>query len=785
MDTTEPSPSPVAGLRRKVLHVGCGHAPLPASLPAAVWDEVRYDIDPAVRPHVVGSMTDMGVLADASMDALYSSHNVEHLEAHEVAIALGEFFRVLKPGGTAWIVVPDLQCLAERIAAGDVEGELYVSASGPISVSDMLWGHRASLAAGQHYMAHRCGFTAASLERKLSDAGFGPVRVERQLRRRELMAIATRPRTAPADLDALFEQARQLHADGRWADALPLYTAVAQGRPRFGPAQLELGAVRCLNGELDRAIEHLQRAIALQPGSAHSHQVLGQCYALAGRPAEALDSLQRALKLDPASAAAHFELGRVCQERQQWAAADTAFRKTLRLAPDHRDAAVQLARVVAEQGRLGAALTLAGKALADAADPRLLSTMLPLLAAAEGTTDGLLAGALQDFDRRFAAPLAAAASPHDRAADPQRCLRVAYLSPHFLRHPLQHRLLPVLAQHDRTQVELWCYHDAPRAEDVSAAYRALADRWVVCHGLGDAALAERIRADGIDVLVDCTGHGDAQRLQVVARRPAPVQVSLWGAPAGPLLDAFDARISDRWLEPEDRPAGAAGVPLRLASGCFAWTPPLASPAVGDPPFERFGAVTFGVVAPGHRLQMRAIQAWAAVLRQLDGARLCMQSAALQQPRVRQGVAAAFARLGVDADRLRLRAWADGSSDLDGWQDIDVLLDTLPAPGLSTTCEALWMAVPVVTLAGTRPSARVGASLLHAAGLGDWVAADEADYVARAVALARDTDQLRTWRRTLRDRLLASPLLDATVHARELEAGYRSVWQRWCAGATTN
>lgn len=765
--------------RKKILHVGCGTAPLPAPLVAAGWEEIRYDIDPAVRPHVVGSMLDMGVLADGSVDALYSSHNVEHLEAHEVAIALGEFRRVLKPGGTAWILVPDLQVLAERLAEGDVEGELYVSASGPISVSDMLWGHRASLSAGQKYMAHRFGFSAATLQRHLGDAGFGPVKVERQLARRELLATATRPPDPVADVDQLFEQARRLHNAGRWADARHVYTQVARARPRFWPAQLELGAIHFLTGSTATAIEHAQRAVALEPKFPRSHLVLGQLYAAAGRPAEALQALQRAAELDPSSAVTQLELARVLQERQAWVAAEAACRQALRLQPSLAAAGVRLARIVAEQGRLGEAVDLCRAALAGTEDPRLHAQLLPLLAAQDEADPGGLRQAADALDQRFAPTLAARLQPPVAPPDPNRRLRVGYLSAHFQRHPMRHAILPLLQGHDRASFEVWCYHDSPRLDDVTAMYRSAASHWVSCHALGDAALAERIRADGIDVLVDLSGGGDTPRRLVLARQPAPVQLVHPAFGAWPATTGTAGLMVDRWLQ------ATPGVPdeVLLPGPALVHLPAPGLPAVTPSPFERHGVVTFGVVAPALRLGSRLLRNLAQVMQAVPDARLCIQCSALQVPAVQQRLAAELQQQGVPPQRLQLRAWADASPDLAVFHEIDILIDT-PLNGLATTGEALSMGVPVLTCAGPSPAHRLGASLLHAAGLGDWVAGDPQGLVQRAQALAGDRNGLRHWRQQLRQHLAGSTLTDAAAHARVVEAGYRSAWQRWCSAAST-
>lgn len=766
--------------RRALLHVGCGRAPLPASFAPQKWQEIRYDIDPAVEPDLVGSICDMSQVADASVDAIFSSHNLEHLATSEVPHALREFLRVLRPGGVAWIIVPDLQSLAERMAAGDLDGELYRSPAGPITVLDVLWGHQASLAAGQQHMAHRTGFSAATLRRRLIEAGFAPVRIERRPEAFEMFATAGRP-VAPATLVELFEQGRRHHAAGRWADAEVFYRQALERDPTHWPARLELGMVCHLQGRWDEAIAQLQQAVVLEPRFARTQAALGAFLGMAGRPGEALAHLQRAADLDPASAESHYNLGKAWQEQNAPTAAECEYREALRLDPKHDLARLNLANVLFAQWRRPEGLRLYQEVAARSAD-LYVSCNLPMVLnfAAEPSDDEVFAAHLE-FDRRLIAPLAAVATPHANSRDPDRRLRIGYLSRDFRHHSVRYFLTPVFAHHDHGAFEICCYHFGGGSDKVTDFYRRHADRWIECESWSDDRLAACIRDDAIDILVDLAGYTDRNRLLVVGRKPAPVQVAYLGYPASTGVRTIDYRLSDRWIDPEppDAPVATSETPLRLAHGYFCYSPLPDSPAVGPLPLERQGHVTFGSLNQATKLNLPLLESWAEIMDRLPSSRLVIQNAGMAAGVPLARVRAEFKRLGIDPSRVDFRPFGKAPSYLETYHDIDIALDSFPYNGGTTTCEALWMGVPVVSRCGGRHVSRLGLSILNQAGLGELVAGALPAYVDTAVALGRDIDRLGVLRATMRERLTASPLMDHAGFTRELEAAYRTIWHRWC------
>lgn len=763
---------------KTILHVGCGRAPLPAHFRSPEWREIRYDIDPAVQPDLVGSMTEMAELRDASVDAIWSSHNLEHLLPHEVPTALAEFRRVLRPGGMAYVVVPDVQSLAEKIASGDLEGELYRSPIGSIAVLDVLWGHRASIAAGRHYMGHRTGFSAATLQRRLTEAGFDPVSVERRPQAFELFASAA----GPAAIETLFESARQAHTAGRWVDAEVLYGEVVARSPGHWPAWLERGIVCWALKRRDAALAHVRQALAIEPDFARTQATLGAFLGISGQPMAALPHLQRAVELDPKAVEAHYNLGKALQEQGEVAAAEYSYRAVLHLDPDHQLARLNLGNVLLAQWRGPEGLPHYRAATRAIDDPYVQSNWPMLLNFAAEPSDDEVFAAHREFDERMIAPLAGLIVAPLNPPDPGRRLRIGYLSRDFCRHAVRYFLLPIIEHHDHQAFEICCYYFRDRADEVTELFRRHADHWVDCHDLDDDELATRIRRDGIDILVDLAGYTDRNRLLVVGRKPAPVQIAYLGYPASTGIRTLDYRISDSWIDP-DPPApsvASSEMPLRLAHGYYCYAPLPDSPPVGTLPLDRSGKVTFGSLNQAPKLNRPLLEAWAEILRRLPASRLLIQNAAMHAGPASGYAIALFEQLGIDRARLEFRPFGKAPGYLQTYHDVDIALDSFPYNGGTTTCEALWMGVPVVSRCGGRQVARLGLSILNQIGLGDLVADSAEHYVETALALANDADRLRRLRMTMRARLLQSPLMEQAGFTRELEASYREVWRRWCA-----
>ncbi len=374
-------------------------------------------------------------------------------------------------------------------------------------------------------------------------------------------------------------------------------------------------------------------------------------------------------------------------------------------------------------------------------------------------------------------PRVSGAHPHTR--DAERPLRIGYLSRNFSRHSVGYFIEPVIARHDRTRYSVYCYYTHPYCDETTQRIARMAQGWRHVTDGSDESLADKIVDDGIDILVDLGGHTKMNRLGVFALKPAPVQMTWLGYPDTTGLAAIDYRITDAIAGPapsaDERHTERL---LRLAPSFLCYQPPQDSPALaarGAP--ER---VVFGSFNMLPKVNARVIGLWAGVLDAVPDSRLILKSASLEHAATASRVLACFAARGITGSRIELRGWAAGRAEhLAAYGEIDIALDTFPYNGTTTTCEALWMGVPVVTLAGEMHMSRVGATLLAAAGLGDLVAASAEGYVEIAARLARDVTRRQTLRRELRARLAVSPLLDHAGFVVKLEQLLRAAWRAWC------
>jgi predicted O-linked N-acetylglucosamine transferase (SPINDLY family) len=372
------------------------------------------------------------------------------------------------------------------------------------------------------------------------------------------------------------------------------------------------------------------------------------------------------------------------------------------------------------------------------------------------------------WGERFAA-LQALPPVSPQRRDPDRRLRVGYLSPDLRRHSVAYFVAPLLLTHDRQQVEAICYASVARPDAYSEELRAMADGWVDVHRLDDRALAERIRADRIDILVELAGHTRDSRLLACAHRPAPVQIGYVGYPNTSGVAALDYRITDHLADPDGFDEHYCETLIRLPRCFLAYATPRHAPEIGPPPSQRTGHVTFGSFNNLAKINRAVIATWADILSALPDARLMLKSAGTADLVTRAALARAHAAAGSGPARLDNRAPAAPARAhraLD--HAIDLALDPFPYPGTTTTCEALWMGVPVITLTGDRHAGRVGASLLATIGFEAGIAATAEDYVLTARVLASQPELLASCRRNLRAEMARSPLCDHPAHARAVE-----------------
>jgi predicted O-linked N-acetylglucosamine transferase (SPINDLY family) len=581
------------------------------------------------------------------------------------------------------------------------------------------------------------------------------------------------------DLAARLTEAAEHHLAGRLDEAIRGYEAIVARDPRNADALSNLSAASFARERPDDAERFARRAIAIVPSHAAAHANLGNALRGLGRPAEAEAACRRAIGLDPTCVEAHNNLGAVSYDLGRLDTAAECFRQVLALAPDHPTAQRNLGNLLRGMGLVDEELALLDHALA--ANPGDVASQMNRLASivykSDASPAALFAAHLR-FESSLAAPLYGTLGAAGRDRTPGRRLRIGYLSSDFRSHSAARNLLPMFRAHDRTQVELYLYAEVPRPDALTEAFRATADAWRPTVGLSDREVAERMRADGLDILVTLVGRFDQNRPLVAAYRAAPVQISSHDVATSGLA-ANDYLIADRTLVPrrgrELFVERVLRVPDFYLSEIPQGLPEVKAQVTGGP-------VTFGCLNNPAKVSDRVLDLWARVLAAVPGSRLLLRYRNwYEAPALRARVAAALARHGVDAGRVDYPAGTETFVEhMKTYDGIDVALDTFPFSGSTTTFDALLMGVPVVTLPGWSMVSRWSATMLKGLKLDDLIAKDEADYIGIAARLAADGTRRAELRATLRERIAVSPLTDARARARQYERIYRAVWRRWCA-----
>ena len=583
---------------------------------------------------------------------------------------------------------------------------------------------------------------------------------------------------AQARAKASYEDGNAHFAQGRYADAERCFRAAIVGWPDFAQAHVNLGNSLLDQGRGEAALACFRRALELQPDAKGLCMNIGLALHALSRFDEAISSYRAGLTGQPADAQVYCNLGAAQKDAQRLDEAIASFRAALATDPGIAVAHHHIGNLLVEKGDMAGAIAsfekiLAAYPLAHAT----LSSMLFTMLYSDHYGPDAIAALGRQFSERFETPLQAKLLPHANARDPQRRLKVGYVSGDFRDHSVAFFIEPVFEHHDRAQVEVYAYYTLVRQDQTTARLRATADHWRECVDLSDAALAEQIRADGIDILVDLSGHTDGNRLLAFARKPAPVQVSWIGSPVVSGLQAIDYFLTDAVASPVA--ASDDGGLVRLPEVFSVYRPPQA-PAVQPTPALAKGYVTLGSFNKFAKMSDRAVALWSRLLVAQPTYRLLLKDVAYADAEVRAGTLARFAAHGVAPERVRMVGrTADKAEHLAMYGEVDVALDTYPYCGVTTTCEALWMGVPVLSLVGEAFVSRMGATLLNALGHPEWAMGDEAAFLAGVPTLAADVAALNDLRLGLREHMRASPLCQEAAFTRALEGVYRGMWRKWC------
>jgi len=588
----------------------------------------------------------------------------------------------------------------------------------------------------------------------------------------------------PDDAEGHCTLGRSLRSMNDFDGAARLFERACEIDPGYAPAWCRLGELRCQQGEYEESLRLCRHAIELDPELADAYNFLGLAYHNLDRMAASELSHRHAIDLNPDDADAHHNLAAALFRLDKLDEAMSEYRIAQELGVDPVKIQLTLGDILWAKRDFAGAVAAFREAVEH--DPhrayaRLLFNMSssPAFAPEEWVVDAQRYG---DYLARDARLLS-----HDREQRARqargRPLRVGFVSGDLRQHPVGIFLESVLAHLDRTRIEPHAYVTFVVEDDVTARLKSGFASWKKLTCLNRDQAARMIHDDGIDVLVDLAGHTNWSGLPVFAHRPAPVQASWLGFFATTGCRAIDYFIGDPHTLPADEAHHFVEQPWHLPDSYLCFTPPAYDVAVGPLPMATNGGVTFGCFGKLTKISDDVIALWSRLLHALPDARLMLKAHELGASDLNRATLERFARHGIGSHQLILEGGSPRAEYFNAYNRIDIALSPFPYPGGTTTAEALWMGVPVIGMKGGRFVTHICESLLHAAGMGDWIAADEDAYLAKAIAFARDRDALAALRATLRERTLASPLCDAARFARNLEDAFHGMWARYVAGDT--
>ena len=612
-----------------------------------------------------------------------------------------------------------------------------------------------------------------------------------------------------------FDAALKLHQAGRLSEAARIYRRILDAQPRSAEALHHLGVIEAQAGRHESAVHLIRQAISLKPDYAEAHNNLGhvlingphpeqaigpyrQAVALRpdyfeaynglanalrklGRPNEAIAAYRQAIALRPNSAEAHDNLGTALREIRQFDAAVAAYRQAIVLRPQFAGAFNNLGGALKATGQIDQAIAAYRQAIALAPNnPQFHSNLVYAMCFQPGASAQAIRAEAVRWNDRHGRPLASEIRPCQNDRDPDRPLRIGYISPNFRQHTNGFSMLPLLKNHDRSRFQIFCYSDVKHPDHITQKCRDASDQWRSIVGVNDQAVAQVVRQDRIDIFVDLVSHMANNRLLVFARKPAPVQTTYLCNQATTGLSTMDYRLSDPHIDPPGcHDADYTEQTVRLPDCYLCFEPLPDSPPVNDLPALKAGHITFGSLNNFNKVMPPVLDLWGRVLLAVPESRLILRCPDGQTQR---RVIDLIARNGINPARIQIFSdWPAGAEYLRLHHTIDIYLDPFPHAGHTTSMDALWMGVPLVTLAGETAGGRGGVFILENLGFGDLIAQNEREYAEKATTLARDLPGLANLRSSLRPRLAASPLMDAPRFARNVEQAYRQMWKRYCEG----
>lgn len=581
-----------------------------------------------------------------------------------------------------------------------------------------------------------------------------------------------------------FSKAYDLHKKGETVRAEELYQQIIKKDPEHSDALHLLGVIALERNEYDKALDLINRAIRSYPNAATYFNNLGLTYRNKGLFEDAVKAYKKALEIDPGYAEAHNNLGSLLKDKGEITAAVECFERATRIDTGFSTAYYNLGTVLCDQGKTPAAIVAYQKALSiNPGFARAYSNLLYTLHFSDSVSPDTVFSEHNEWAKAFAKPLEPLIAAHDNDPAPDRKLKVGYVSPDFCTHSVAFFLENVLISHNRNLVEIYCYSNTMTTDSTTDRLIGMADHWRDITGASDDEAAAIIRMDAIDILVDLAGHTRNSRMIIFALKPAPVQVSWLGYPDTTGIETMDYRLTDEVADPPGLTEHLYTESLYRIPGSFlCYKPSDQAQPVMDGPFKKNGRITFGSFNNTSKISQKTIVLWSRILKRVPDSRLKLKARSFSDFGTRKHILDMFADNGISSERI----WFEGYSVTLNehfllYNTIDIALDTFPYHGTTTTCEALWMGVPVITLKGDTHVSKVGVSIMTTIGCQDLVANSPDDYVNKAALLAKDSVTLSMLRSQLRAMMVTSPIMDPTGFTQSLETGYRDMWRWWCEG----
>jgi predicted O-linked N-acetylglucosamine transferase (SPINDLY family) len=630
----------------------------------------------------------------------------------------------------------------------------------------------------------------------------------------ELSQRLAPPATQVDPIDAEIARGLLLQAEGRIDEAIERYRGILDLRPEVAEAHFNLGNAYREQGRIDEGIASFRQALALEPDFPAAHVNLGSVQLHQGRQREALLSFRRAIALDPELADAYFNVGIASHQAGDLRSAKAALKTYLRFRPADRTALLTLSESYSRSNELDEAANCLERVLADSPNDAGAHNLLgnlrrnqarhrdamrhyelailhddhPVVAyqnllfcmmCAESCSAADIHARHTEFARRFEQPFLSLQPAADTVPDPERRLRIGYVSPEFRSNVVGYYVQPILQNHDRAAFEIHCYFTGGNRDAVTERLSSLVDQWHDVHALSDDEIASLIRAHKIDVLVDLCGHSPGNRILVFARRPAPVQVSYLDYSATTGLTSIDYRLTTAYCDPVGTSERFYSEKLfRLAGAYWTYNPAIRAP-ISALPMQSKGHVTFGSFNMYYRLTGEVLDLWARLLVAIPNSRLALVGVATGSTEA--ALVERMGRAGVARDRLSIYGLLSYEKYNELMATVDVALAPFPYNGATTVMDCLWNGLPVVAKEGAETfSSRLGCSVLAELGLSGLIARDNDEYLRIAIELASAMPELIHLRGSLRQTLDASSLRDFPRFTLALEVAYRSMWKDWCA-----